>query len=205
MNLNNQNINIEFQDLRALIKTVLANPHLHEWTTQGLGMLRMYLRPEIRIHVWHEDLRIDQVSDLHTHPWDFVSLVINGSIRDLQFMETHSVDELAYLRQVIKCGEGGGLVGDPIETGLSEMKSARYNTGSSYVLTSAIIHRSIPSTGAVTLCQRRFKEDQDHAFVYWPNDEVWVSAEPREATEREINTACMTALDNWTEVSDEEI
>ena len=61
-----------------LVKTILeASRHggISGWSLQGLGMFRLYLSHEKRLHVWDARFRTSDVSVIHTHPWHFTSEV----------------------------------------------------------------------------------------------------------------------------------
>jgi hypothetical protein len=57
--------------------------------------------------------------------------------------------------------------------------------------------RAPPNPGTVTIVERRFKADTEHAFVFYPRNEKWVSAEPRPATPEEVITITQIALRRW--------
>ena len=187
-----------FDDLRALVLHMLENPMGLEWTLQGFGMLRTYLRPETRLHVWSPMYRVDGVSDIHTHPWDFVSTVICGEVTNHRYQGTPGHE---YVEQRIRCGAGGGLAATPSSNaspdhlGLRESVVERYSAGESYAQTADEIHRSVTTQGTVTLCRRTFGSDPDHASVFWHRDSTWGSAEPRAATQDEIAEICKAAAD----------
>ena len=65
-------------------------PDMAAWTVQGFGLLRCYPFREtkdVRLHIWNSDLRIEHVSDIHTHPWDFTSHIICGYIHNHLYEE----------------------------------------------------------------------------------------------------------------------
>lgn len=185
---------------RALVKAILEHADAYAWTLQGLGMLRTYISPELRLHVWSGDARSDGVSEIHTHPWQFSSLVIAGRVVNVRFDETQNSNRGTldtYKRQAILCGEGGGLVGDPDTVHLAARQQETYLEGHIYQQRADEIHRSLPEDGTVTLIYRQFLEDADHAYVYWPEDCEWGSAEPRPATDDEVARIVGVALDKW--------
>lgn len=71
-------------DVKLLVKQILQasvkEPMAFQWSIQGLGMLRLYLSEETRMHVWSSLGRISDVSPLHTHPWSFNSIVVAGKV-----------------------------------------------------------------------------------------------------------------------------
>lgn len=180
---------------RALIRFILTNALKFEWSIQGLGMLRLYLSPSQRLHVWSREAKRTDVSTIHDHPWDFDSLIISGSIENLIFENVPQ--GLPHLRQQILCGPGGGVCGAPEEVGLICRTRTTYGSGWSYFQKAEVIHESEPSEGAVTLITRTFRPDTEHANVFYEAGKTWVSAEPRVATAAEIERITRSALDRW--------
>lgn len=187
--------------IKKLVEDLLRNPDRQEWTLQGFGMLRCYLSPEVRLHVWDSRFKAPNVSELHTHPWDFCSLVVAGEVRNHRFVETAegahqgSGQQIPRKRQTIRCGEGGGLVGEPVDVFLAEQPTETFGEGDSYAQMANEIHRSIPEDGTVTIIERRFKADTEHAYVYFQGE--WGTAEPRPATPDEVETILAGALKRW--------
>ena len=71
----------EFKIIQALAAEILRRPHGYKWSLQGFGMLRLYLSDNIRLHVWTTEHRVENVSDIHDHPWDFISTVLFGQLK----------------------------------------------------------------------------------------------------------------------------
>jgi hypothetical protein len=192
---------------QQLTQSILEHPHEREWSLQGLGMLRTYLDPEktVRLHVWTEAGANEGVSELHTHPWDFSSVVIAGEVLNQRFARKGEVPASApanigaqkWQQQTIRCGEGGGLEGDPEEILLFALKAEHYPSGTRYRQSACEIHRSKPADGTVSIITRTFGADTEHAYVYFPVGQEWVSAEPRAATFDEVGRICKNALEKW--------
>jgi hypothetical protein len=68
-----------------------------------------------------------------------------------------------------------------------------YGPGECYRQEAEEIHESRPANGTLTLIHRRFKEDTEHARVFWQSG-GFVSAEPRPAKEWEIQLVRVAAL-----------
>lgn len=191
---------------RALVQKILEKPLLFEgWTIQGLGMLRLYLDAahKTRLHVWTTAHAAKiKASELHTHPWDFDSQVVAGVVHNTRYFElseeeAEGVSNAAlWQRQKIRCGEGGGLVGAPERVFLADSPET-FKAGECYSQKASEIHKSNPEDGTVTIIERIFGADTEHAYVYFPVDEEWITAEPRPATDEEILTICGNALDRW--------
>lgn len=181
---------------KLLVQKILESPTDLEWSVQGLGMLRLYLSKEVRLHIWHSDLKAEDASVIHTHPWDFTSHIIAGQINNTILTEQGGYSPIPHKRQQIFCGVGGGLIGDPEEVTLGVDSKHTYYEGDSYEEKAEEIHLSQALNGTVTIVERRFKDDEDHAFVYWEEGE-WGSAEPRPAENVEVLGVTSYALNRW--------
>jgi hypothetical protein len=171
------------------------NPHGFEWSLQGFGMLRMYLSPEIRLHVWSTQHVVPEVSVIHDHPWDFESEIVWGKIRDVGYQQATVYDDApTHHGAVIKCGPGGGLCGATRDVRLVMVHNKLYTKGMRYSRRADELHESRPEHGTVTIITRRFKADAEHARVYYPLGTSWVSAEPRAATSVEVEQITQAAL-----------
>lgn len=172
--------------------------HQHEgWSLQGFGMFRYYLSPAVRLHVWVPRLATEDVSTIHTHPWSFRSEVLVGQINDRTYHPIFAdgrARAITHMQQRIVCGPGGCAVGEPQGVHLHLIGERTYRAGQSYEHVHDVPHESIPSPGCITLVSRTFREDTEHADVYYPAGQSWVSAEPRPATYVELDIMRRTAL-----------
>lgn len=214
---------------KPLVKTILTEAGSYPWTIQGLGMLRLYLGKERRLHVW-TDQRVENVSDMHTHPWHFDSQVVVGLLRNQRFIEDtalpvvpgheHQLGESALMPGMLVCACG---VATPMDrSALQDFNKVEIVCGADACMTSDVqrvklwpqpievyaeggryrqeaneIHRTTPEPGTVTLIERRFLADTEHANVYWQGDGGWVDAAPRPATPDEVRKITRYALDRW--------
>lgn len=193
----------EIRLLRATVRSILEHADRYEWSLQGFGMLRTYLSKEVRLHVWNSRFAVPNVSTIHDHPWDFTSLIVSGRVTQYRFTESAdpNIGE-PFSRQTIRCGVGGGLV-HGCEMNAPELVRLRrsyletYDTGERYGQTANEVHHSLPDDGTVTIVERTFRADTEHARVYY-NTQEWVSAEPRPATQGEVQRAIAAALEVWT-------
>lgn len=184
------------------IAEILIDWEQREWSIQGLGMLRTYLDENkvSRLHVWSDDAKYEDASELHTHPWDMASVVMAGVLeqtRYVAFSEQAAGEPPTHREQKILCGEGGGLCGGPQNVVLRQMHPEFYREGDLYRQYWWEIHRTRPKNGTVTIIVRDFTADPDHAFVYWPVGQEWVSAEPRPATPEEVERITQRSLELW--------
>jgi len=139
---------------------------------------------------------VPSVSVIHTHPWDFASQVIAGRLHNIRYERLMGQGN-THMEQTIKCGEGGGPCGTPKPEYLAVSCAEVITEGQWYVQTANEIHESRPEDGTVTLVRRVVKSDPDHASVFWPLGQQWVSAEPRLATAQEITEITTASLIKW--------
>lgn len=183
---------------KLLVKKILEASQDYEWSLQGLGMLRMYLSKEVRLHVWDPSKSV-RLSTIHDHPWDFTSEIVAGKITNVIYQKLNSREhENTHWEQTIVCGPKGGAVpGGRKDVCLYEYTRYSIPGGGSYSQHHTEIHESLPEPGTVTLITRKFTSDEDHARVYFPLDQDWVSAEPRPAQPGEAYEICQMALKRW--------
>ena len=206
----------DFNATKLLVKSILERATNFEWSLQGFGMLRLYLSPEVRLHVWDDRYAVTYVSTMHDHPWDFWSRVIGGKL-DNQRYELFSVilpswtppkgqeDQYMHMMmQKIRCGVGGGLVKACMTEDEAQPVVLRklhregpWTAADYYHQKAEEIHVSTPARGTVTIVERHFKADTEHARVFWPRGQEWVSAEPRKATQEEIKAITHYSLERW--------
>lgn len=184
---------------KSLVKKILEQPFEYNWSIQGLGMLRLYLDDVHRLHIWNSQYAVRNVSQMHTHPWNFRSLVVAGVVKNERYIEVTTPDDpevLWYNKQTIFCGVGGGLVGNSSLTTLISTGIETYVERETYTEEAHEIHVSRPEDGTVTIINREYLDDADHALVFW-EDGDWVSAEPRPANNYEIADFTTLALSKW--------
>lgn len=183
-------------DPEILLRTVDAvlNPDEFNWTTQGFGMIRTYMddAKEWRLNIWDERLRyVDEVSDIHDHPWTFRSWIIAGCLTNVRYdvakitktkPATHSLIQLV-------TGEEGGKVGEVEKARLVARPAEVYTKGGSYAQSLDQVHRTTYRRGTVTLNRRSTPTEAHTARVFFPLDTPWVDAMPREASDLEIYMA----------------
>lgn len=191
-----------FHIQQLLLHEILRYPYGRDWSVQGLGMMRLYLSDEVRLHIWHSSLVVPNVTDIHEHPWDFESLVLCGEVRNHRYIGAEEGRGEAYYRDTLLCGTGN-LAGDPdpvwIQPWFSDDRPSVYGPNRTYSQRFDEVHRTEFDDGTVTLVWRKFvNEDRDHASVYWKRGEQFVSAEPRPATVGEIILVCGSAIEQLT-------
>jgi hypothetical protein len=184
--------------IALLAKNILENPLApgRNWSVQGLGMMRFYLNPNVRLHIWDRSLRVPGVSPIHTHPWNFTSYVVVGVVDNIKYDVGEKSGEAAS-RVQIQCGSDAVMTGEveALRLRIADVKTIR--AGYSYWQDSREIHQSQPADGTVTLVVREPLTDPDHADVYWFGDGAWVDAKPRAATNEEVLRVTQHSLEIW--------
>jgi len=195
----------EFKMIHSLVERILRAPlgSGQQWSLQGFGMLRLYMPDKaLRLHVWDSRYGVPKVSLHHDHPWDFSSLIIAGRLRNIRYTKevdsgiTLGQSSDIYNEQTIQCGPGGCVKSDPVPVRLFEHPVELYEAGDWYRQAANEIHMSAPEDGTVTLIDRTFNPDTEHARVFWQGP-AWVSAEPREATSDEVISITSNAIKTW--------
>lgn len=173
--------------LRPLVSTILQHAETFEWSLQGFGMFRLYLSKELRLHVWSPEHAYKDVDTVHTHPWDFESIVLQGSIRNRRYVLNDDPNTpQRWQQQKIVCGPCGGPAEDAKPVQLEVLKEITWNAGERYCQFANEIHESIPQAGTITLVRRTFHADTEHAHVFFATGRSWRSAIPRPATRDEV-------------------
>lgn len=187
--------------IRDLVRPILRQPfdNGRKWQVQGLGMLRTYLSPETRLHIWCPEFNYCEDSGWHTHPWDFSSFVVAGIIQNTKYIERKAAGRskgwIPFIKQRIICGPGGCSMGEPEDVFLKEVVNHTYVSGTHYSQNADEIHSSHPERGTVTVITRNVVYPDGSATVYHPKDSKRTSAEARPATAHEIRFGTAIALE----------
>lgn len=194
---------------KEFVKKILQHPLEHEWTLQGFGMLRWHLSDEYRLNIWDDRFRVPNVSMIHTHPWNFDSLVVAGRLDNIRLREKLKSDDNLSIEANLRSGgnlhKRGKIVPGVNNVGLEfdseeevwlfHSKTEKLSEGCVYHQEAEEIHASYPVNGSVTL-NHRVRVGEDIAFVYW-NTDKWISAKPRVATIEEIVVITKYSLEKW--------
>jgi hypothetical protein len=185
--------------MKKFAEDILRHPRDHEWSLQGLGMLRTYLDADKvrRLHVWSPPHQTPGVALPHDHPWDFMSQVVAGAITDVVFMPTGVEQPGSRLWNMhhIMCGPNACAESEVEQIRLYQLAPRSYAEGHYYKRKADVIHASFPIEGTTTIITRQ--GDTEHARVFWPVGKPWVTARPRPATNEEVDAIVGTALHNW--------
>lgn len=181
--------------LKALAQWILTNALKFEWSLQGMGMLRLHLPGNYRLHIWDSRYRTLNVSMVHDHlQWGLHSTIVAGRLVNRRYVEAD--DGEPYNFATLKPGYGCYFKHDPKPCSLTELGPDTYTAGQSYSQAPAEIHETDAEDGTVTL-MRKTPTDDESARVFWATGEEWVSAEPRHATAEEVADIAGRALERW--------
>lgn len=163
-----------------------------DWSVQGFGMLRLYIRNLGRLHVWDQALRYPGVSMIHNHSWDLHSTVISGTLANTRFDVNNGRGDLYHGKRLVT----GYQTYDVVDLGkvlLDENFAEFYEAGDSYAQVAHEVHRTDAYNGTITLMLRQ-EYTNGQADVYWPVGTEWGTAKPRKATAQEVYQVLQRAL-----------
>lgn len=193
------------QAIMASVEKILQQADKYQWSLQGFGMLRLHMSHGYRLNVWDSRFRVPNVSMIHTHPWNFVSQVVAGTLRNHRYLR-YPYDHKSLFPDIkyplfesakIRPGQGGGIMEKtPADFQLCALMPENYIQGDEYRQCADEIHASEPVDGTITL-NMRVRVGLDEAFVFWPKGEEWRSAEPRNATTEEVHAITRASLAKW--------
>ena len=191
---------------------ILKNPFKYEWEIQGFGMMRTYIAENTRLQIWNSNLVIKDVTDVHTHPWDFSSVILQGKIINIIYKEVSETYYKAkkYNRCLIETGEDA-YIKEATEVYLR--KAGRYtyehnrknckNYTNVYTHKKHIPHKIKFVDGTITvLTKLNISNDINNrklAYSYVKDGMEWISAAPRPATKEEIVDTITKALKCYNE------
>lgn len=190
----------QFRELCDLTERLLHEPDRVQWSVQGLGMMRCYLNNDksLRLHLWDSSLKYVKDAGTHTHPWDFLSCILSGELRNTRYLcSMNGWGHVSMNRILVQCGKDGCVKGEPEEASLVAKPVEIYRPGNFYSQTKDEIHSSDADDGTVSLIGRTFHEDTEHAYVFYPIGSPYTSAETRDATPEEIARVTARARDKW--------
>lgn len=148
-------------------------------------MLRTYISKNTRLQIWLKEFIVPNVTDIHTHPWNFESLIYQGSIANYCFTEAGSSNDKKFDRCLILTGENAYVKEKTsVVMGINAIRN--YCAGDSYYHKKTIPHRIDFIDGTITILTKSYIDEDSLAYSYVPDGGKWVSAAPRIATEEEI-------------------
>jgi hypothetical protein len=186
--------------LQLAVLQVLDTAHrsmVGDWSVQGFGVLRLYIRKIGRLHLWDRALQYPGVSLVHNHSWDLRSTIVCGRIVNTRFEETESAIGHPYHGRRLLTGYQSRFVQNEFITTLLNQPREAYIAGDVYKQSAHEIHVTDPDDGTITLMERN-EDTNGEANVYWPYGTEWGDAKPRPATADEIQSTiakCTAALE----------
>lgn len=188
----------EVKKMRGMAKEILTHSLSFAWSMQGLGMLRLHLSGDCRLHVWDTRFKFPGASPIHDHQqWGLHSTVLSGRLSNVIFRECAYPFGKLFMFQTMRAGYGCVALHDPRDIRLEQESITDYSAGESYEQTPEQIHWTVPENGTVTIMAKSPTADAENARVFWPAGEQWGSAEPRPATKDEVVGMTMHALEKW--------
>lgn len=175
--------------LRAQIKEMLENHERYAWSLQGLGLLRLHIRDDLRLHIWNHEYAYPGASPIHDHlQWHLSSFVVAGHIENTRYVEVDARDPAGFLfnKRTIQAGYGCHFTDEEQRCYLKKLPAELYNPGDSYQQQNTEIHWTKAAPGTVTLMHKIPATDGKAARIFWPYGTEWGTAEPRVAMVREV-------------------
>jgi hypothetical protein len=170
-----------------------GDPLYGDWSVQGFGVLRLYIRKIGRLHVWDSALRYRNVSLVHNHSWDLRSTVVCGRLVNTRFEETESEIGHPYHGRRLVTGYQSQFVDSEFITTLLNQPRETYSAGDVYKQSAHEIHRTDPDDGTISLMERN-EDVNGEANVYWQYGTTWGNAKPRRATLEEVRATSLRAV-----------
>lgn len=181
--------------IAILAEFIIRNARKFEWSLQGMGMLRLYLTDNIRLHVWDSRYRRPGVSMIHDHlQWSLHSTIIAGRLTNRRY--NFDPVGLTHRFAVLKPGYGCYFLEEPKLAGLIPREPEFYSPGDYYSQRPDEVHETDAVDGTVTLMVKS-PTGNESARVFWPADSEWGSAEPRTATADEVREITSHSLARW--------
>lgn len=180
--------------LQITVVAILDHATDFEWTVQGFGMLRLYIKDFGRLHIWDSALRYPDVSMVHNHSWDLQSTIVSGEVVNTRYKRIWTGDR--YHGHRIVCGVtfDGTVEANLGTVNLSPELVETLGPGQNYKQEAHEIHRTDAADGTVTIMKRQLEDVAGQADIYWPYGTKWGSAKPRIATTEEITNTADRAL-----------
>lgn len=165
---------------------ILKNYDCFEWVHQGVGFLRAYLdvEKEDRLHLWHPGIQIEGISYIHTHNWNFTSVIVAGGLINVHYgIKMNPGGE--YVMEAIDTTTGK-VIGHPERCNLEVIHKIIAKRGDLYFEDAEVIHTIQLVSKCISVIKRDFVEPK-HTYSFRHIHEPWANVQARPATEAELS------------------
>ena len=181
--------------LQLVVFQILDKAVEYEWTMQGFGLLRMYIKDKARLHIWDDRLEYPNVSKIHNHSWDLKSTIISGRLFNIQYQKVDdSLNKPTHWHSRFVCGLNTKQLAEPEAVILKRGFSERYEPGQTYSQKAEEIHLTEADRGTITLMERQLDGAFGEADLFWSIDKEWGTAKPEIADKETIHKCCGFAM-----------
>lgn len=207
-----KNLTVSLDLTKSCIKKVLNDSLLrlntiseYQWSLQGMGLLRLYLNDNYRLHIWDSRFRAPGVSMIHDHlQWAFDSTVIAGRVVNIKYNMNHGPgmkeEDATHKYQTMRAGYNCIALHSPRLCQLWKSAEEICSAGVNYHQEGFEVHETDALDGTVTLMHKfptQNEAQKDTARVFWKANEEWGSAEPRIASQSEVSIILTSTLERW--------
>lgn len=168
--------------LQLLTLGILERAENWDWSVQGLGMLRLYIKNLGRLHIWDESLMYPNVSRIHNHSWDLQSTVIVGALQNIIYVP--DPNGYTFWRKKIVAGYNYQELSTDEQVRLIPTTNPVYFPGDIYAQKADEIHFTNPLELTVTIMERHKLAEDEITEVYYEKE--FGNAKSRPATAEEI-------------------
>lgn len=121
----------------------------------GLGFVQLKINNNLRLHFYHPDLlRIIDKEEVHNHRYDFLSMIMAGSLTNNLFEPIINPDGLYYIEEescnINKKDKSNSII---LNCDLIKKEATTYNQGDSYICKSEQYH-TVDTNFAITRLYR---------------------------------------------------
>lgn len=183
------------QILDAAVGQIQHDQSLYgDWSVQGFGLLRLYIRNLGRLHIWDSTLRYPGVTMVHNHSWDLISTIVSGRLINRRWTQQPFGERWKH-RSILTGYDCKWVQPEDDEVFLIEEPRDVYCPGDVYRQAASQIHMTNAEDGTITMMERH-EDTNGEADLYWRITEEWGTARPRKATRAEVLASIQRAYLN---------
>ena len=200
---------------RALVRKWIEERH-HKWRRHGIGLMQSYVSwgrdTEVRIHVWHPDLKragMTDHGDIHDHRFTLRSTVLAGELLHQEAMLEEDANGDWDVLQVLHARENpdgkfserpmtvvpGPLVPTAKRVHL-RLEDYRYQRGDSYEFERGHFHRSVANDVVVTLITKTHQVDAGARVIARHGTRAVEAFDPSDAENTELTATILRVLED---------